>query len=202
MHKRNYMKDEIIDDVKREASSGISKVISSIFDTLIQPILNLIPTLARHIQKKREEKKIRKTMNFIVHSNLLHNYLDARSLDCIVFRQHNGLKSGTFGFRYIRPVFVNISHNDRNDLLKLFTEHSSPIHLYDTWMYKMASNRNIYKENYTPKEQSFFDKYNTICYRKHESNFYIILCSHTIPTDNEEYYIKELIEKLIENSIK
>jgi len=200
MKKENLEKtiEGIENNIQKEFEGSISKIIGRVFDVTIQPILNLIPKLVNKISIKLEQKKIKKTMKFAVNSHLLRNYLDKKHLDIIVLLTHNGKKSETgVSYKYLRKLFYKMS--ETNNLLDLLLENSSPIDLFDDWLVRCERGQDIYKADFDNKMLSYFGNFNyeAICFRRYRTAFYLILCGANLPTQNDELYVMEEIDKLL-----
>jgi len=137
--------------------------------------------------------KMKKTMNFIIHSNLLSEYLATHNLECIMHTTTNGEHSeGGFGYKYIKPIFTFVS--SENKMLKLWCNNSSPIQIYIKWMYYCLQKKNFLKSEFDYNMGSFFCDYDKVYFRKHRSIFYCVMSVETILTESHEEYINSIID--------
>ena len=191
------MINEITDDIKREASSGISQIIGKVFSTLFEPLLKGIDAIKTFFKKRYDERKMRNTMSFVVNYNLLQAYLDKHNFDCIMHTTHNGLCSeGGFEYKYIKPIFTFIQA--KNEMLEIFCNNSSPIQLYIQWICYCIQHKTFTKNSFDEKMMVFFGDYDRIFWRRHRSVFYCILSGDAILTNENEKYINTIIDKFLQ----
>ena len=184
---------EIKSQVKKEVNTGISYVIAKIFAT----VLELIDITVKKVKIHYENRRIRKTMNYIVNATLLQYYLNENNFDCIMHTTHNGLYSEAgFGYKYVRPIFTCVKSN--NKMLDLFCNDSSPASLYTKWMWYCIQCFDMMKPDFDEKMRAYFMDYDKVFWRKHRTVFYCILSGDAILTDKHEKYINMIIDNLLD----
>jgi len=190
------MANEILEELKKEANQSIGHIIIKVFNTLLEPILNGIDKIKVNINKCREARKIRNTMDYIIHYNSLLNYLEKYNFESVMHTTNNGNHSETgISYRYIHPIFSNVKSN--NKMLELFCKNDSPISLYVLWMFYCIQNTTHIKKEFDDRMQSYFNDYEIVYWRKYRSVFYCILATDIALTQDHEKKINFLIDNLI-----
>ena len=177
-------------NVEREIDSSIGRVIGRIFDITERILAKLLDK----IKDKYADWKIRKTMHFTLNSQYLRAFLIRKKVDMILFVTHNG---DHFEGKYIKKKFYELQ--ETNDLLKCLLKYSIEIDEFDDWIENCKKGVDIYVDNFDEKLQSYFGEfgYTSICFRKYRGGFYLLLCSEKMPTDKDEFYITQQVDRLL-----
>ena len=188
--------EEIKEEIKKEAKLGIAQIIAKIFATILEPILKLIDLFKSECKRWYDDYKMKKTMNFIVNSEVLRHYLDKHNFDCIMFNTHNGQHSESgFGYKYVKSIFHYVQ--SKNNMLEIWCNNSSPIEIYLKWMYHCLYAKSFLKCEFDEKMQLYFADYDKIFWRKYKSVFYCIMSGDAILTESHEKYINKIIDNFL-----
>jgi len=194
------MKDEIIEKVKEEVHLGIAQIISKIFATILEPILHSIDILKSKVNLLLENHRMLATMNLVVNTELLREYLEKNNFDCIIYATHNGEHSDTgLGYKFIKPIFVFV--RSENAMLERCCRYSSPIPIYAKWLWNCIQHKVSLKAqgDFDEQMQSYFKDYSKVFWRKHRSVFYYIMTKGEVLTNENEDYIESLIDNILNN---
>jgi len=189
------MKEEITDSIKREATTGILQIIGKIFSTLIEPLLNGIEALKGLISDFYKERRIRRTMGFILFSDLMMDYISEHNIDILVFSTHNGEHSESgYDFRFVKALYSSFI-SEKNAVNK-FLAHSTPAHFYLDWLSNCVKCKETERVNYNSKEKTFFGNYERIYWRRFHDIFYCVLANKDLDINQIEQEINEIIRNL------
>ena len=185
----NSIIDTIGKDIKKGTELGIARIINAIFDNLLQPIINLINSIASVLKKKFNERTEQKNISKITYSNLLHDYLDENNCDCIIFKL-------TEKVDYAKTFFTNIS--EHNKYTQKLSYYKSPFTLVRKWVEWCGNSIDLAKKDYKFQTRMYFNKYKKIQFRQHKNCFILILCNGTKGLSTEQQTaIYKLIDKFL-----